>query len=87
MPRENGLVFGIPESGRAPPLYEIPELFDSAGYASFEETMRPKVGIVLLLEHVGSQEDSITLARRCILCVTARSGTISAIRPSGKNSA
>src|SRR5271170_2875351 len=33
-----------------------------------EETVRLEVGIVLLHEHVGSQEKGITLACRCILC-------------------
>jgi hypothetical protein len=49
-------------------LDKIAKLLDSLHDAALEETVRLEIGIVLLHEHVGSQENGITLACRCILC-------------------
>src|SRR5271163_5241451 len=63
-----GVVLRIPEFGRAPHLDKITKLLDADRDAALEETVRLEVGIVLLHEHVGSQENGITLACRSILC-------------------
>ena len=70
MPRELwlGVVLRIPAFLRTPHLDKIAELLDSLHDAALEETVRLEVGIVLLHEHVGSQENGITLACRRILC-------------------
>src|SRR5277367_2373040 len=62
-----GVVLRIPEFGRAPHLDKIAKLLNSVRDAALEETVRLEVGIVLLREHVGSSENRIALACRCIL--------------------
>ena len=61
--------------GRAPHLDKIAKLLNSVCDAALEETVRLKVGIVLLREHVGSQENRIALARRSIYCSQRRTQT------------
>jgi hypothetical protein len=46
---------------------KIAKLPNSGGDTAREETIRPEVGIVLLREHIGTQENRIALARRSIL--------------------
>src|SRR6202050_5378999 len=62
-----GVGLRIPDFGRAPHLDKIAKLLEAVGDAALEETVRLEVGIVLLREHVGSQENGIALACRCIL--------------------
>src|ERR1700727_2386417 len=62
-----GVVLRIPGFLRTPHLDKIAKLLDSLHDAALEETVRLEVGIVSLHEHVGSQENGITLACRCIL--------------------
>jgi len=62
-----GVVLRITAFGRAPYLDKIAKLLNSVCDAALEETVRLEVGIVLLREHVGSQENGVTLARRSIL--------------------
>src|SRR5882672_1768847 len=70
MPREDGWAssFAFRLSFVLQNLDNITKLLDSLHDAALEETVRLEVGIVLLHEHVGSQENGITLACRCILC-------------------
>jgi hypothetical protein len=70
MPREDGWAssFASRHSFVLENLDKIAKLLDSLHDAALEETVRLEVGIVLLHEHVGSQENGITLACRCILC-------------------
>ena len=70
MPREDGWAssFAFRLSFVLQNLDKIAKLLDSLHDAALEETVRLEVGIVLLHEHVGSQENGITLACRCILC-------------------
>src|SRR5271155_3833019 len=63
-----GGVLRIPAFLRTPNLDKIAKLLDADRDAALEETVRLEVGIVLLHEHVGSQENGITLACLCILC-------------------
>jgi hypothetical protein len=63
-----GVVLRIPHFGRAPHLDKIAKLLNSDRDAALEETVRLELWIVLLHEHVGSQENGITLACRFILC-------------------
>src|SRR6202161_3444778 len=62
-----GVVLRIPYFGRAPHLDKIAKLLEAVGDAALEESVRLEVGIVLLRKHVGSQENGIALAYRCIL--------------------
>src|SRR5580704_4331086 len=62
-----GIVLRIPDFRRAPNLDKIAKLLHADRDAALEETVRLQVGIVLLREHLGSQENGIALARRCIL--------------------
>src|SRR6202042_3404901 len=63
-----GIVLRIPAFLCAPNLDKIAKLLDAGRDAALEETVRLEVGIVLLHEHVGSQQKNITLACRFILC-------------------
>jgi hypothetical protein len=63
-----GFVLRIPAFLRTPHLDKIAKLLDSLHDVALEETVRLEVGIVSLHEHVGSQENGIALACRCILC-------------------
>src|SRR5271154_3786810 len=63
-----GVILRIPAFLHIPHLDKIAKLLDPLHDAALEETVRLGVGIVLLHEHVGSQENGITLACRCILC-------------------
>ncbi len=82
-----GVVLRIPDFLRAPHLDKIAKLLDAVRDAALEETVRLEVGIVLLREHVGSQENGIALARRCYPLWPQIPEQVEAIRPSGTNSA